>query len=85
MNKNAILEDLHKVEIFVIAYIKNDGSVRIAQGTLNEGFISQLWEPTGRGYEEGEDIIRYFDLDAQNWRSFRVDRFVGLVGEYIDE
>jgi hypothetical protein len=53
--------------------------VREAHATLDPAIISEYWQPKGGGYEEAEDVIRYFDLEALAWRSFKVENFIDVV------
>lgn len=54
------------------AYEKADGSLRRAAGTLRE--VATLIKGTGRP-DDGR-TIRYYDVDADGWRSFKVENFV---------
>lgn len=53
--------------------------MREAHATLDPVIISEYWQPKGGGYEEAEDVIRYFDLEALAWRSFKVENFIDVV------
>lgn len=77
MSKSEILELFYSKVYFSFSFKKKDGTLRYAIGTVDQDFISEYWKPTDSGgYEEPEDIIRYFDVDALAWRSFRVDSFI---------
>lgn len=54
------------------AYEKADGSLRRATGTLRE--VATLIKGTGRP-DDGR-TVRYYDVDADGWRSFKVENFV---------
>lgn len=54
-------------------YIKGDGSVRFAVGTLDANQIS--YEAKG-GRKSSPSTIVYFDLEVGEFRSFRIDRLV---------
>lgn len=54
------------------AYEKTDGSLRRAAGTLRD--VSTLIKGTGRP-DDGR-TVRYYDVEASGWRSFRVENFV---------
>ncbi len=64
-----------KSGVVTFQYIKTDGSVRTASGTLT-GFD---YIPKTTESKPKSEIIKYFDLEAQSFRSFRIDRFLGLV------
>ncbi|WBF79301.1 hypothetical protein IACHDJAJ_00062 [Aeromonas phage vB_AdhS_TS3] len=79
MNKQEILNEFRKKQYFAFSFQKADGSIRYALGTNDNQYISKYWNPSKEGgYEEPEDVVRYFDVDANAWRSFRVDRFISM-------
>lgn len=82
MNKEQILKEFSTGKFFQFSFQKADGSVRQALGTLDSEYINNFWESSGNGYEEAYDIIRYFDVDAEGWRSFKVERFLEIEGTY---
>lgn len=80
--ENFVTEFKNKLHEGVVAfsYQKKDGSTREAHGTLkNEILKENNAEPKGTGKEVSDDIIRYFDVDKNAWRSFSVYSFI----EYI--
>lgn len=50
-------------------YTKVNGTIREATGTLNFGVIPEADHPSK--YPINPDNVRYYDLDAMAWRSFR--------------
>ena len=80
MNKQQILDLLNYDKIVHFQFKKADGSIRDAVGTMDWAFILNYWEPTGTGSEEHTEVIRYFDVEALSWRSFRVENFIGVTG-----
>lgn len=54
------------------AYEKADGTLRKAAGTLHE--VAATIKGTGRPNDAL--TIRYYDVDADGWRSFKVENFV---------
>lgn len=77
--KQKILEKLPKTGEFRFFFYKKDNTVREAYATLDPAIISEFWQPKGGGYEEAEDVIRYFDLEALSWRSFKVENFIDIA------
>ncbi|MCD7931801.1 MAG: SH3 beta-barrel fold-containing protein [Tannerellaceae bacterium] len=67
-----LLKQMRQGEV-LFAYEKADGSLRRAKGTLKD--IEGLIKGTGR---ESYKSIRYFDLDAQAFRSFKVENFITI-------
>ena len=58
-------------EIVVFAYEKADGTLRKAKGTLKG--IQSLIKGTGK---ENDKAMRYFDVEANGFRSFRVENLI---------
>lgn len=54
------------------AYEKADGSLRKACGTLR-GVASTV---KGAGRPDDGQTVKYYDVEAAGWRSFRVENFV---------
>mgnify|MGYP001217248065 CR=1 FL=1 len=61
---------MHK-GIVTFAYEKADGSLRKAKGTLKD--VQSLIKGTG---SENYKTVRYFDVDANGFRSFKVENFI---------
>ena len=62
------------------SFIKKDGTHRMATGTLYPHLIPVDKHPgTSSGDQRTPNfsVINYFDLDKQDWRSFRIDEFTG--------
>lgn len=57
------------------AYIKKDGSLRMAIGTLRLDGIPQSKHPKGVR-ESSPKVLVYFDLERADWRSVSVDTLV---------
>ena len=60
-----------KKETVSFAYEKADGSLRKAKGTLQD--VSNLIKGTGI---ENFRTVRYFDIDANGFRSFKVENLI---------
>ena len=60
------------------AYLKKDGSVRVAVGTLQPQAVEANVKGTGipkRFY----GMFAYLDLEKMDWRGFREERFIGTI------
>lgn len=65
-------------EVVRFAYMKLNGEVRIAVGTLQENAVKANVEGTGvpkRFY----GMFAYLDLEKMAWRGFKEERFVGTI------
>lgn len=58
-------------------YTKVNGEERIARGTLYETAIVEDGGNMPKGtISVSNDSIRYYDLNSNGWRSFRVENFI---------
>ena len=65
-------------EVVRFAYVKLDGSVRIAVGTLQSNAVQANIKGTGipkRFY----GMFAYLDLEKMAWRGFKEERFIGTI------
>ena len=65
--------------IYRFSYFKKDGHIREARGTLDFDYIPEDKWPHGQINDS--TAFAYFDLDAQGWRSFCLDNFIGFITE----
>lgn len=83
------VKDILRLGIEVFKYKKKDGTIREARGTLNEDIIAENdGTPSGNGasHNYSDDVIRYYDLDKNGWRSFLYENFIEFdLHKCIDE
>jgi hypothetical protein len=53
-----------------VVFTKVDGSTRVMKCTLINAFLPPL---IGSNNKRSEEVIPVWDLEAEGWRSFRVD------------
>lgn len=58
------------------AYLKTDGTIRHAVGTLN-GITSTL--KGDQTAKNNPKTVRYYDVEANGWRSFKTENFVAVT------
>ena len=105
---NVLKDELHN-RVVTFEYEKYDGSIRTAQGTLNdeylpekipervyleaevidtleqiglekyEGKICYVFKPAKKKKKVNENIITYYDMEKDAFRSFDKDRFLGML------
>ena len=74
------------------SYMKDDGTLRHARGTLCDGVSDRFDEWKRKQAEKPMDkkakaktkpreIITYWDLDKEGFRSFRADRLMEVISE----
>lgn len=61
-------------------FTKKDGIERKARGTLNFDMIPESDQPKGsQSPGNYADMIKYYDLDKEAWRSFHWEQFVEVL------
>lgn len=80
--KNEAIEAL-KEGIAVVTFEKKDGTIRELRGTLRFDLLPPPPEPVEGATPKkqrtlSEDVINAFDLEKQEWRSFRVDSIISV-------
>ena len=73
-----IREGLHSKKL-KISFTKKDGTIRDMICTLNSEMIIPSKLPSdNRNVKISNDYIRVFDLEANDWRSFRFDSVISI-------
>lgn len=67
------VRDLARREVVEVTFTKVDGSTRVLRGTLKETEIPADKTPKGSARAENVNVVSLFDVEAQDWRSFRID------------
>lgn len=78
MALEAMKKRMMRGECIRFAYMKKDGSVRIAVGTLQPQAVEANTVGTGlpkRFY----GMFAYLDLEKMDWRGFKEERFIGTI------
>ena len=66
-----------------VLFNKVDGSLRPMYCTLDPQFLPQR-EPTERTVADNPDVLRVYDMDVEDWRSFRVASVVRVVHREVN-
>jgi hypothetical protein len=64
------LVGLLEKSIVEVTFTKKDGTERIMKCTLQEDYLPEI---VGSERKKNEDALAVFDLDMEDWRSFRWD------------
>lgn len=70
-------EKLRGRQIVKFAYLKKDGSIRIAYGTTKVDFVANKvcgWSESRENYA----TTAYYDLESGGWRSFRWENLIAV-------
>ena len=70
--KEKIMEFL-KANVAEVRFTKSDGTERLMKCTLKEDLVVAYNKKTDRTKEANNDIVPVFDVEKNEWRSFRVD------------
>lgn len=62
-----------KSAVAMVTFEKADGTERIMRCTLAEVFLPKAKKNSKKAKEKNDEIISAFDLDKDEWRSFRLD------------
>ncbi len=74
------LRNAMRVSVVRFSYVKDNGDIREARGTLCFDLIPTENIPTGpRVQDDNYEVFRYYDLDRQAWRSFKVINYIGWI------
>lgn len=71
MDNNQLMNDLASGPV-VVTFTKKDGSERIMPCTINEQIISVKKPGATTTYNQYGDTVTVFDLEVNEWRSFRL-------------
>ena len=72
-------EDIEKLELALtqgvvkIKFEKKDGSLREMNATLKPTLVVEYEKKTDKTKEKNKDVMPVFDIDINEWRSFRLD------------
>lgn len=75
--KSFVKEQLRQGTVNV-NFTKVDGTSRVMRCTLAESLIPEAKKPANTNTKEAETAQRAFDLDKQEWRSFRWESVKGI-------
>lgn len=73
MNQIEILVTRMRTEVVSFSYIKKNGEIRKAKGTLKMNICPAI---KGGGKPTPEHLQLYFDVEKNSWRSFEKERFI---------
>lgn len=74
----AMKKRMMRGECVRFAYLKKDGSVRIAVGTLQAQAVEANTVGTGLP-KRYFGMFAYLDLEKMAWRGFKEERFIGTI------
>lgn len=75
MNRQEIIDLLHN-NTCLVTFKKKDDTERRMLCTLQPNVVPSV---KGTGVKKTEDVISVFDVEKEDWRSFRVDSVISVV------
>ena len=79
-----LLENLMLEHAICFQFRKKDGTIRNAVGTLCRSLMTladnTLWSPKGDPKPDNPAVVKYFDCDKREWRSFQVVNYICMEG-----
>ena len=72
-----MLEELRR-GVCQVVFTKKDGTERTMNCTLDQDWVPEDKVPTGGIKQLSEDVVRVFDTDIKEWRSFRKDSVISF-------
>lgn len=77
------LKSMLREGVVRVTFMKKDGSERKMLCTLSESEIPSEKMPKGTGKAKSDEALAVFDVENQEWRSFRFDSILELKGKII--
>lgn len=65
-----------------VSFIKKDGTARAMRATLSETLIPTDKLPKSES-KQSDEVLPVFDIDKQEWRSFRFDSVTEINGKLL--
>lgn len=78
VDKDAVLEGL-RAGVVEVLFEKANGEERLMKATLVLDNIPEEKHPKGTGHSSNDDVQKVFDVEKQEWRSFRWDSVKNVV------
>ena len=72
MNRKEMKDALHQ-EICVVEFVKVNGDSRTMVCTLKESLLPENVNVVVPHKQENEAVLAVWDIQAEDWRSFRID------------
>lgn len=80
-NRDEMLNTLRESVVDLSFEKVKDGAIREMRATLKQGLIPEDKMPKSGSVDQsvgGESTLRVFDLDLNEWRSFRIDKVISF-------
>lgn len=78
VSEKAALREHLKAGVVTVKFKKKDGTVRDMKCTLKEDLVVSYDKKSEKKKTISEDVCSVFDLDKNEWRSFRYDSVISM-------
>jgi len=79
----AILDVILGNDIVEVSFTKVNGELRTMRCTRDDDLIPDEQLPIGNSImKESVDILKVFEVDLQEWRSFRIENLIKFTVQY---
>jgi WYL_2, Sm-like SH3 beta-barrel fold len=79
------LHGLLQDSIATVTFLKSDGSTRVLKCTRNPTIVPKYENKTDRKREPNDDVCSVWDVEIDEWRSFRYDSIQSIEFTIGDE
>lgn len=72
-------EDLKKLlskDVFIVNFLKTDGSKRAMKCTLREDIVKPHVKKTEKSKKPNDNVLSVWDVEKDSYRSFRLDSLI---------
>jgi len=73
------IKELLSNHIVTFQYKKKNDELRTAVGTTNLNLIPDEFHPKGTAKQLSDNVVRYYDVEKQSWRSFIKTNFLKIL------
>lgn len=80
--RDSVIEFFRNHDKVFVRFEKTDGSIRDMTCTRNTDFIPIGKHPKGDIHKVNEEVLPVFDLEKNEWRSFRFDSLKECYSEF---
>ena len=78
MDREKLNEIFTANQVVLVKFIKKNGEERVMKCTRSLVMIPESSHPKGTDKKQSEETFPVFDLEAQGWRSFRLDSIISI-------
>jgi len=78
ITKEVIKEHFNNNDVVKVTFNKKDGTKRVLIATNRNDMIPENHKPIGNPRKKSDDVFSAYDLENEDWRSFRFDSVIEI-------